>query len=106
MQPKSQFSSDESAHKASATRFSRTQLLRKSHVTTNPRQLRQSNPRGAVKKKGNGIKNEGFIGSNVAHISGSKPDMKRKQVKIHEGVQMLEGEEGEQVSTGVFGSPE
>ena len=87
------------------TQFSRIQLLRKGHVTTNPGQLKQNNPRGAVKKKGNGIKNGGFIDSNIAHNSGSKPGMKRKQVKLHEGVQMLEGEEGERASAGVFGSP-
>ena len=62
---------------------------------------------GAVKKKkNNGIKNREFIDSNVAHISSSKPDMKRKQVKLHEGVQMSEGEEGERASAEVFGSPE
>ena len=44
--------------------------------------------------------------SNIAHISSSKPGMKRKQVKLHEGVQMSEGEEGERASTRVFGYPE
>ena len=115
MQPYNQLSSGESAHEASAARFSRTQLLRKGHVTTNPGQLRQSNPRGAVKEKkrdrkkkgkNNGIKKGVFIDSNVVHISGSKPGMKRKQVKLYKGVQMSEGEEGERASAGVFGSPE
>ena len=106
IQPKCQSSSGKSAHEASAARFSRAQLLRKGHVTTNPGKPRQNNPGGAVKTKKNGknnrIKNGVFIDSNVAHISGSKPGVKRKQAKLYKEVQA--SEEGERASVGVSGS--
>ena len=120
VQPKSQFSSGKSAHEASTAWFLRAPLLRKGHVTTNPRQLRQSNLKGVVKKikkkkekrekkdrgKNNGIKNGVFIDNNVTQILGLELGMKRKQVKLYKGVQTSEGEEGERASAGVFCSPE
>ena len=93
IQPKSQFSSSRTAHEASVARFSRAQLLRKCHIAPNPRQLRQSNPRGAVIKKkekrergkSNEIENGLFIESDVTYILGSKPGVnKNKQSYLKE----------------------
>ena len=113
IQPRSQFSLGKSAHEALAARFSRALLLSKGHRATNLGQLRQSNPRGAVKKKkrrnkgkNNEVKNGVFIDSNITYIPGLKPGVKKKQAKLYKGVQTSEGEEGERASAGVFGSPE
>ena len=82
------------------------------NIASDSGQLRQSNPRGAVKKKrrnkgkNNEVKSGVFIDSNVTYIPGSKPDLKRKQEKLYKGVQTLKGEERERASAEVFGSPE
>ena len=53
-----------------------------------------------------------FIKNDITYIRGSKPNKKKKQAKLYEGVQAsnaevgAEGEEGERTSAGVFGSPE
>ena len=66
-------------------------------------QIRPGNGKSKEKKTTN--KKKTFINNNVIHISGSRLK-KKKQVKLHEGVQRSEGREGERASAGVLGSPE